>query len=100
MRYGIRALFLVVISFFMVTSSLAQGLKKALPSKVETSEEVFRWSFEDIPIGHLPTGWKIEATGRGSPLATWQVIKDSTAPSGKQVLALARVNHHSGGTFN
>ena len=99
-RYGIRALFLVVISFFMVTSSLAQGLKKAPPSKVETSEEVFRWSFEDVSIGSLPTGWKIEATGRGSPLATWQVIKDSTAPSGKQVLALVRVNHHSGGTFN
>ncbi len=99
-RYGIRAVFLVVISFFMVAFSLAQGLKKAPPSKMEGPERVFRWDFEDVSIGSIPPGWKVEATGRGRPLAAWKVVKDTTSPSGEKVLALVQVNHHSGGTFN
>ncbi len=58
------------------------------------------WTFENVPVGQIPAGWKVEATGGYGPLATWEVIKDKTAPSGEKVLALTRVNHNSWGRFN
>ncbi len=64
----------------------------------ETDEIEF--TFENIPVGKIPTGWKIEATNQKGPLATWQVVEDKTAPSGKKVLALTSPNHTFGGTFN
>ena len=58
------------------------------------------WNFEDVALGALPAGWRSDATrGRGI-LPTWQVIADSTAPSGSRALAMIRPNHTSGGTFN
>ncbi len=56
--------------------------------------------FENVPLGTIPDGWKIEATRQRGPLATWEVIEDDKAPSGQKVLALTRVNHDSGSTFN
>ena len=47
-----------------------------------------------------PKGWKNEATNQKGPLATWQVIDDTTAPSGNKVLAMTSPNHDFGGTFN
>ncbi len=76
-------------------SSLSLASQKEGPQK-----QVFFWDFEDVSVGELPSGWKVEATGQYGPLATWQVQLDTTAPSGKKVLALSRTNHHSGGTFN
>lgn len=58
------------------------------------------WNFDDVTAGKLPPGWKVEATNQNGPLATWQVIKDATAPSGDRVLALTRTNHTSGRNFN
>ena len=58
------------------------------------------WDFDDVPAGELPAGWKVEATNPKGPMATWQVIKDPTAPSGGHVLAMTSPNHTFGGTFN
>ncbi len=58
------------------------------------------WDFEDVPTGSIPEGWKVEATRQKGPLPTWKVIIDSTAPSGIKVLAMAKPNHRSIGTFN
>ncbi len=58
------------------------------------------WDFEDVPLGQLPRGWRVEGTNQRGPLATWQVVADETAPSGKKVLALTSPNHDFGGTFN
>ena len=58
------------------------------------------WNFDDVPVGKLPAGWKIAATNRKGPLATWQVVMDKTAPSGEHVLAMTRPNHTFGGCFN
>lgn len=58
------------------------------------------WNFDDVSVGKLPAGWKVGATNRKGPLPTWQVITDTTAPSGDQVLAMTRPNHTFGGTFN
>ena len=61
---------------------------------------VVRFTFDDLNSGVLPAGWQVEATNRRGPLATWKVVKDSSAPSGNKVLSLVKVNHTFGGTFN
>lgn len=58
------------------------------------------WNFEDTAVGKLPAGWNVEATNQRGPLATWQVTEDTTAPSGKHVLALTKTTRPFGGTFN
>ncbi len=58
------------------------------------------WNFDDVPVGELPVGWRVDATNQKGPLATWQVIKDETSPSGDNALALTSPNHTFGGTFN
>jgi hypothetical protein len=71
----------------------------------QTTEERVRearrsWDFENVAVGRLPVGWKIEATKRKGPLATWEAIEDNAAPSGKRVVAMTSPNHTSRGTFN
>ncbi|NOX88052.1 MAG: DUF1080 domain-containing protein [Calditrichaeota bacterium] len=85
-------------AFFLFCFSGGSGLyaQKKAPQK----ETTIRLTFENLKTGALPEGWKIEATNQKGPLATWQVIEDSTAPSGKKVLSLTKVNHSFGGTFN
>ena len=58
------------------------------------------WNFDEVPVGKLPAGWKVDATNQEGPLATWQVLKDTTAPSGDHVLAMTSPNHTFGGAFN
>ncbi len=45
-------------------------------------------------------GWEIESTNPEGPLATWQVIEITSAPSGKKVLGMTSPNHSSEDTFN
>ena len=72
---------------------------KAHEEKAEEEDEI-ELSFDDLAPGNIPQGWKVEATNQKGPLATWQVVKDTTAPSGQHVLALTKPNHTFGGTFN
>src|SRR5262249_24528105 len=57
-------------------------------------------NFDKDNAGKLPDGWKAEGTNQSGPVATWQVVEDTTAPSKPNVLALSKTNHDSGGTFN
>ena len=57
-------------------------------------------NFEQVAVGKIPNGWKVEATRGRGPLATWQVVEDKSAPSGKKVLALTSPNHTASETFN
>lgn len=66
----------------------------------ESKEIEMDWNFDDVPAGQLPVGWKVEGTNQRGPIATWKVIDDDSAPSGKKVLALTSPNHDSGSTFN
>jgi hypothetical protein len=67
----------------------------------EKNNGVMLWNFEQVPVGRLPPGWKVEATNKQGPLASWHVvIQDKTAPSGKNVLAMTSPDHTFGGTFN
>ncbi|RKX43157.1 MAG: hypothetical protein DRP64_08640 [Verrucomicrobia bacterium] len=57
-------------------------------------------NFEQVPAGQLPAGWKVETTNLKGELAVWKVIEDSTAPFGKNVLAMTNPNLAAGDTFN
>ena len=56
--------------------------------------------FDDLEAGALPEPWKVQATHECGPLATWEVTADPSAPSAPNVLALTKINHDSGRTFN
>lgn len=80
---------------------LARGLKAGLDQTgtpmVAGSQN---WDFEDVAIGSLPDGWKVEATNPKEKGAEWSVQSDATASSGKQVLALTNTHDSRGQTFN
>ncbi len=75
------------------------GMKFPDAAKQQNTKEL-NMNFESVPVGKIPTGWKVEATNQRGPLATWQVTEDKTAPSGRKVLSLTKTNHTSGSTFN
>ena len=70
---------------------------KASPASKASSASL---GFDNVAVGKLPAGWKVDGTNQKGPLATWQVIKNTTAPSGDRVLAMTSPNHSFGGTFN
>ena len=77
-------------------TQVATGHKPSIASRASSAS----WNFDNVPVGKLPAGWKVDATNRKGPLATWQVIKDTTARSGDRVLAMTSQNNTFGGTFN
>ena len=48
--------------------------------------ETVTLDFETAEVGHLPAGFSVALTGRGTPGA-WRILDDPTAPSGGKVLA-------------
>lgn len=57
------------------------------------------WNFDTDPLGRTVLRFRIaETVGKGN-LATWQVIKDATAPSPPNVFALIKTENHRS-TFN
>jgi hypothetical protein len=83
---------------------LARGFKAGLDAQrsanARSSTATTRFTFDDVPAGSPPPGWKVEGTNQKGPVATWRVTKDDAAPSPPNVLTLASVNHDSGETFN
>ncbi len=56
-------------------------------------------SFEKDKIGSVPQGWKVaETRAQGTP-ATWQVVKDNTAPKGSNIVVITK-NKNRGSTYN
>lgn len=60
----------------------------------------YKLTFDDIAVGALPPGWKIEATDPGGKLAEWKVTSDGNALSKPNVLTIAKINDTSTGVFN
>jgi len=56
-------------------------------------------NFDSTAPGKLPEGWKVAETAGKGKTAKWSVVKDSTAPSGGNALALIETKN-SGRTFN
>lgn len=57
------------------------------------------WNFDGDPTGKAATGFRIAETAGKGKLATWQVIKDATAPSQPNSFALTKTENR-GSTFN
>jgi len=87
---------------FLAVFGLAQTIQ--MPGSTATTEyqkgSKLMLSFDDVPEGTLPPGWKIDATNPAGPLAQWAVTKDAQAPSGPKVLALTKIHDGSRGVFN
>jgi len=86
-------LLLLTVITFLSSSVFAQNKQSA-------ASKMINFTFDEVAVGKIPANWKVQATNQRGPLATWQVVEDSIAPSGKNVLALLRPNHTFGGTFN
>jgi hypothetical protein len=56
--------------------------------------------FEDVLPDHIPDGWNTASTNPTDEPAVWQVIEDTSAPSGNKVLALTDTGHSFGNTYN
>jgi len=57
------------------------------------------WHFDRCKPGRVPLGWSIRETNPTEALATWKVIEDETAPSGRTVMALTSSANYDG-TYN
>src|SRR5437016_14636196 len=62
----------------------------------EGKVRAFKFSKDDV--GKVPTGWKVEKTGKGEGSA-WKLVEDGTAPF-QSGLALAQTAKSPGGVFN
>lgn len=88
--------------FFTIAAAMA--LTVWLMTSVQAEEKAGgvqkSWNFEDIPIGQLPAGWKIDATDPKGRLAEWGVVTDPGAPSSPHALSITKINDTFGGVFN
>lgn len=78
----------------------ATAKPQSAPAKTGPTAKPITWSFEDVSVGALPAGWKVEETNPRGPRADWRVTKAPHAPSGERVLTLANAQGHTGSTFN
>jgi len=92
------AVLVVVLALLLQVSCTAQP-------RSEQAEEVAAkrgkavWTFDKDKVGEVPAGWRpAETNGRGTP-GLWKVVRDDTAPTSPNVVALTRTEN-SGHTFN
>jgi hypothetical protein len=57
-------------------------------------------TFDNLPPGTLPPGWRIDATNPGGKLAEWKVVRDEQALSKPNVLTVTKINDTSSAVFN
>lgn len=91
---------ILIISAVAIGMNFLTWIMPTVWAKEEAKGTQNSWDFENVSVGQLPEGWKVEGTNQRGPLATWKVIDDDSAPSGKRILALTSPNHDSGSTFN
>lgn len=84
------------------TAAVGQSNEQLASPAVQQLDSVqleARITFDDVPVGGLPTGWKMDATQPAGSLAEWSVQRDSKAASGDRVLAV-KITDYNQGTFN
>ena len=91
---------ILIISAVAIGMNFLTWLMTTVWAEEEAKGTQNSWDFENVSAGQLPEGWKVEGTNQKGPMATWKVIDDNSAPSGKKILALTSPNHDSGRTFN
>jgi hypothetical protein len=62
-------------------------------------EKKILWPYDKERAGSVPRGWSIAETNGKGKLAKWQVIRDDSAPSRSQLVAITH-NKNSGHTYN
>ncbi len=102
----------LILPFFLAASLITCGASEeseklapesGVQQKLDFSQieqigsDITRITFDDVEVGSLPTGWKVEATHPEDNLAEWSVQKDTS--SGGQVLDM-KINDYGGSTFN
>lgn len=97
LSHVIEAKLLIVTLFVANVQAQTPPKTEQLDSKTLAAGNT-SWNFDSSK--ELPIGWKAEATNQQGPLATWRIIKDGTAPSRENTLAMISPNHDSSGTFN
>ena len=55
--------------------------------------------FDAESLESVPTGWRMAETNPTESLATWRIVEDPTAPSGRKVMALTSSKNYDG-TYN
>lgn len=100
-RFSGPALAIVVIASISLLAPmpvLAAGAESA--AQAETAKKRKRRSvFARDKVGSVPDGWKVaETAGTGTP-ATWEVIRDKSAPGGPKAVAVT-ASKNKGRTFN
>lgn len=93
-RASVVGVVAVVVGCYVTGRSALGGLE---PQKLQ--DVAAAWDFDSDQVGTPPGTWHIGQTNPTKALATWQVVKDSTAPSQPHVLALTRTRNHNG-TYN
>ena len=77
-----------------------QTLRRYLRKAGLAVPETVTWTFDDVPVGELPSGWRVAATNARGTLETWAVVADTTAPSGDRALAMTDPHGHAGSVYN
>jgi|SRR5918996_1673741 hypothetical protein len=73
----------------------------AVVAEVEpTGSAESKITFDNLPPGTLPPGWRIDTTNPGSKLAEWKVVRDELALSKPNVLTVTKINDTSSAVFN
>jgi hypothetical protein len=85
---------------------LARGLRAALDQTgissgggTDGTAAFTRWTFDDVAVGTLPEGWKVEQTKPRGQGAEWSVQPGGASSEGR-VLALTDTRGTRGSTFN
>lgn len=80
----------------------------ALSLSADGSTASYNNTFDTSKHGQLPDGWVVAETLSGGwfsssepgKLANWVVMQDANAPSGKNILAIKKINNSTGSVFN
>lgn len=94
-RKNLFSVVILLTSFIPALSFSADGSAARYNNIFDTSKQ-----------GQLPNGWVVDETysGRSSnkprKLASWVVMENSNGPSGKNILAIKKINDSSGSAFN
>lgn len=86
---------LVIVWLCLLVFSLPGSPRAQEPPKTSAGPHP-----EEAMVEGLLSEWCVQATKQTGPLATWELLNDTTGPGGESLLALTRPNHDNEDTIN
>ncbi len=83
-----------------ISQMLSLRFSSEKPAGARPPGQQVLFGFDVSGAGELGPNWHIEGTNQKGPLATWRRVKDPTALSQPNALALTKPNHTSNRTYN